>query len=105
HGEAARRRQTPLSGTRVDAQVKTTMDQSTEDIELSLLLDAIYRKYNYDFRYYAMASIKRRMKQAKERFSCHSYSALQDLVLHDESVLPALLSYLTVQVSEMFRDP
>src|SRR5690606_33894837 len=59
----------------------------------------------YDFRYYAMASIKRRMKQAKERFSCHSYSALQDLVLHDESVLPALLSYLTVQVSEMFRDP
>lgn len=81
------------------------MDQSTEDIELSLLLDAIYRKYNYDFRYYAMASIKRRMKQAKERFSCHSYSALQDLVLHDESVLPALLSYLTVQVSEMFRDP
>jgi chemotaxis protein methyltransferase CheR len=52
-----------------------------------------------------MASIKRRMKQAKERFHCRSYSALQDRVLHDEAVLPALLSYLTVQVSEMFRDP
>ncbi len=81
------------------------MDANTEDMELALLLDAIFHKYNYDFRHYAMASIKRRMKQAKERFSCRSYSALQDLVLHDESVLPGLLSYLTVQVSEMFRDP
>ena len=81
------------------------MDQKTEDIELVLLLEAIFQKYNYDFRHYAMASIKRRMKQARERFRCRTYSALQDLVLHDESVLPALLSYLTVQVSEMFRDP
>jgi chemotaxis protein methyltransferase CheR len=81
------------------------VDQKTEDIELALLLDGIFRKYNYDFRDYAMASIKRRMKQARERFHCQSYSALQDLVLHDESVLPVLLSYLTVQVSEMFRDP
>src|SRR5690606_22178013 len=59
----------------------------------------------YDFRRYAMASIKRRMSQAKQKFGCRSYSALQDLVLHDESVLPGLLGYLTVQVSEMFRDP
>src|SRR6202000_1205947 len=32
-------------------------------------------------------------------------SALQEKLLHDPSVLPALLGYLTVQVSEMFRDP
>ena len=89
----------------MDAQIISAADQTTEDIELALLLDAIYRKYNYDFRNYAMASITRRMRQAKERFNCRSYSALQDLVLHDESVLPSLLSYLTVQVSEMFRDP
>jgi chemotaxis protein methyltransferase CheR len=81
------------------------VDQTTEDIELALLLDAIFQKYNYDFRHYSMASIKRRMKQAREKFRCRSYSALQDLVLHDASVLPGLLSYLTVQVSEMFRDP
>ncbi|MES2624957.1 MAG: CheR family methyltransferase [Pseudomonadota bacterium] len=81
------------------------MDQKTEDIELTLLLDAIYRKYNYDFRDYAMASIKRRLSHAKTHFHCRSYSALQDLVLYDASVLPMLLSYLTVQVSEMFRDP
>lgn len=81
------------------------MDQKTEDIELHLLLEAIYRRYTYDFRQYSMASIRRRMKQAKERFNCRSYSALQDLVLHQPNLLPELLSYLTVQVSEMFRDP
>lgn len=81
------------------------MDQKIEDIELQLLLEAIYRRYTYDFRQYSLASIRRRLKQAKERFNCHSYSALQDLVLHEPSLMPELLSYLTVQVSEMFRDP
>ncbi len=78
---------------------------TTDDIELRLLLDAILQKFHYDFRGYAMASLKRRMMQAKERFGCPSFSALQELVLHDRSMLPKLLSYLTVQVSELFRDP
>lgn len=77
----------------------------TEDIELGLLLEAIYLKYHYDFRGYAMASIKRRLSQARDRFGCATFSALQDKVLHDRSMLPQLLGYLTVQVSEMFRDP
>ncbi|HEX4505457.1 MAG TPA: CheR family methyltransferase, partial [Alphaproteobacteria bacterium] len=34
-----------------------------------------------------------------------SFSALQDAVLHDSAIVPRLLDYLTVQVSEMFRDP
>lgn len=81
------------------------MDHKTEDIELRLFLEAIYQRYNYDFRSYAMASIKRRLKQARERYGCASYSALQDLALHNPFVFSELLSYLTVQVSEMFRDP
>ena len=77
----------------------------TDDIELRLLLEAIYRKYHYDFRGYAAASIKRRLAQAKEHFNCRSYTALQDRLLHEPDMLPKLLGYLTVQVSEMFRDP
>lgn len=76
-----------------------------EDIEIKLFLEAVYLKYHYDFRHYSMASIKRRLKQAKEYFRCESYSILQDRILHDSSLMPELLSYLTVQVSEMFRDP
>jgi len=80
------------------------MSDKTSDIELRLLLEAIFRKYHYDFRGYSMASIKRRMAQAKNHFSCRSYSQLQERVLHEPELLPQLLSFLTVQVSEMFRD-
>jgi chemotaxis protein methyltransferase CheR len=80
----------------------TTRDQ---DIELRLLIDAIFHKYHYDFRGYASASLKRRMASAMTRFSCTTLSQLQDKLLHDPGIFPALLDYLTVQVSEMFRDP
>jgi chemotaxis protein methyltransferase CheR len=89
----------------MDTQMKGPTPAKTEEIELKLLLEAIYQKYHYDFRSYSMASIKRRLSQAKNRLQCRSLSMLQDKVLHDPAVLPQLLSLLTVQVSEMFRDP
>lgn len=76
-----------------------------EDIEIRLLLEALYVRYHYDFRNYAMASVKRRLRQAREQMGFSTISALQERVLHDEAMLPRLLGYLTVQVSEMFRDP
>ena len=81
------------------------MNTSTDDIEIRLLLEAIYQKYHYDFRGYAMASIKRRLVQARERFGARSFSMLQDMALHDPHMMGELLPYLTVQVSELFRDP
>ena len=81
------------------------MPDKTQDIEIRLLLEAIYQKYHYDFRDYSMASIKRRLLQAQDHFQCSSFSMLQDRVLHEPEMLTHLLSYLTVQVSEMFRDP
>ncbi len=81
------------------------MPDKTQDIEFRLLLDAILQKYNYDFRGYSTSSLKRRLLQARERFGCETFSQLQDRVLHDPSTLPELLTYLTVQVSELFRDP
>ncbi len=76
-----------------------------EDIEIRLLLEALYVRYHYDFRNYAMASVKRRLRQAREQLGFPTVSAIQERVLHDETMLPRLLGYLTVQVSEMFRDP
>ncbi len=81
------------------------MPEKTEDIEIQLLLEALYQKYHYDFREYAQASIKRRLKQAREQMGFRSFSALQESLLHDSAMLGRLLGYLTVQVSEMFRDP
>jgi len=90
----------------LDAPVKDQPAlEKTEDIELRLLLEALYVRYHYDFRSYAMASIKRRLKQAREQLGFATFSALQESLLHDPAMLPRLLGYLTVQVSEMFRDP
>lgn len=76
-----------------------------EDIEIRLLLDALHIRYQYDFRNYSMASVKRRLIEARRHFGFETFSALQEAVLHDAAMLPKLLGYLTVQVSEMFRDP
>jgi chemotaxis protein methyltransferase CheR len=74
------------------------------DIELNLLLEAIYLKFHYDFRSYSRASLARRLADALRSFGCATLSGLQDRLLHDDSVFPELMRFLTVQVSDLFRD-
>lgn len=81
------------------------VSDAIEDLEIQLLLEALFQRYHYDFRHYARASIKRRLIQARQQLGYPTISAMQDRVLHDASALPRLLDFLTVQVSEMFRDP
>ena len=80
------------------------LDRNAE-IELRLLIEAIYLKYSYDFRDYSGASIKRRVSHALRQFDCSTISALQERVLHDPAAFMQLLQLLTIPVSEMFRDP
>lgn len=75
------------------------------DIEIRLLIEAVFLRYGHDFRDYSPASMKRRVLQAQQRMGAPSISALQERVLHDATEFAALLQYLTVPVSEMFRDP
>ena len=89
----------------MDAEVTRATRLSDFEIELQLLLDAIFLKYHYDFRGYAQASLKRRVRTALERFGCATLSQLQDRVLRDATLFQALLDLLTVPVSDMFRDP
>lgn len=81
------------------------MTDADIDIELRLLTEAIFLKYHYDFREYATSSLKRRIRTAMVPFECRTVSQLQDKVLHEPEVFAALLDFLTVPVSEMFRDP
>jgi chemotaxis protein methyltransferase CheR len=85
--------------------VTASAHDRVEDLEIRLLLEALFQRYHYDFRNYARASIKRRLVQAREQMGFASISALQDSLLHEPTTLNRLLGYLTVQVSEMFRDP
>jgi chemotaxis protein methyltransferase CheR len=76
-----------------------------ERVEIELLLEAIYRIYGYDFRRYAPASIRRRFLHRMQAEGVKSFSALQDLVLHDEHAMGRLLDDVSIPVTEMFRDP
>ena len=75
------------------------------DIELRMLVEAVYLKYNYDFRDYTGASQKRRVLVAMREMGCDTVSALQAKVLHEPNGFAQLLQFLTIPVSEMFRDP
>jgi chemotaxis protein methyltransferase CheR len=75
------------------------------DIELRMLIEAIYLQYNYDFRDYTGASQKRRVLHALREMDCDSISALQARVMHEPAAFSQLLQFLTIPVTEMFRDP
>ena len=78
---------------------------STEELELELLLEGIFRRYGYDFRGYAGASLKRRLWKRMTLERIPTLTALLDRVLHDPDTLDRLLKDLSINVTEMFRDP
>lgn len=74
-------------------------------IELALLTEAIFLKYGYDFRHYSEAHLRRRIKHALGKFGIPNISALQHEVLYDKDIFELLLAELSINVTEMFRDP
>ncbi len=80
-------------------------DTENEEIELQLLLEAIYLKYSYDFREYARASIKRRILHRLALSGLPNLSVMQHRLLSDREFFDTLLGDLSINVSEMFRDP
>lgn len=76
-----------------------------EEIEIRLLLDAVYRYYGFDFRDYAISSLRRRIWEHAQTESLTTISALQERLLHDSKSMERFLHGLSVSVSYMFRDP
>jgi chemotaxis protein methyltransferase CheR len=76
-----------------------------EEIELGLLLEGIFRRYGFDFREYAPASLRRRVWRRAHAEGVQTLSALQSLLLHDPACMERLLLDLSINVTAMFRDP
>lgn len=74
-------------------------------LEVELLIQAVYLRFQYDFRQYSRSSVRRRLEQAMTRFQCGSITELQKRIIHEENFFPQLIPYLTVNTTEMFRDP
>jgi len=76
-----------------------------ENLETELLLEAMFRRYGFDFRQYSPASLRRRILACMRQEGMATVSALQDKVLHDAAAMERFLLAATVNVTEMFRDP
>ena len=76
-----------------------------ENLEIDLLLEAIYRQHGFDFRGYARSSLRRRVRAVVAAESLTTVSGLMERMLHDPACLERLLLGLSVNVSAMFRDP
>ena len=76
-----------------------------EQIEINLLLEAIYQRYGYDFKQYNQASIKRRLLHHLAKTGHPNISTLIPEILYDETAFKALVFDISVMVTEMFRDP
>jgi chemotaxis protein methyltransferase CheR len=76
-----------------------------EQLEISLLLEGVYRQYGFDFRQYAKASLRRRLWRRVYAEGLRTISGLQERVLHDPAAMERLLLDLSINVTSMFRDP
>ncbi|MCF8347408.1 MAG: protein-glutamate O-methyltransferase CheR [Bacteroidales bacterium] len=77
----------------------------TVNLEIELLLEAIFQQYGYDFRNYSKAHVKRRLLSRLSTSGLKSISEMQHKVLHEPGFFDQLLRDLSINVTEMFRDP
>jgi chemotaxis protein methyltransferase CheR len=78
---------------------------AVESIEIQLLLEAVYRRYGFDFRDYAYPSIRRRIWSSARAEGLESIAEFQGRLLHDPACMERFLLAVTVNVTTMFRDP
>lgn len=85
--------------------MRTLMTDESQDLEVELLIEALFQRFKYDFRNYARSSVARRLQHAMTRFHCPTISHIQARLLHEPAFLSELIDVLTVPTTEMFRDP
>lgn len=75
------------------------------DIEIKLLMEGVYQVYGHDFREYSEASLRRRLTNWLSGSEFATFSLAQSHLLRSRALFDSLLRGITVNVSEMFRDP
>lgn len=73
--------------------------------EITKLTDAIFTKYGYDFSNYAISSFKRRILMVLKKYGLKSVDKLIQKILFDPAFFEQFVLDITVNTTEMFRDP
>jgi len=85
--------------------MKTTEHNIIRDEELDLLFNEFFQLHGYDFTNYARASLKRRVNRLMIIDKFPSFAELFYRVKNDTNYLKRFVEEITVNVTEMFRDP
>lgn len=83
----------------------TVIIDDLESIEISLLLEGIYRAYGFDFRHYLRSSLRRRILNHMHTEGLPNITALLEKVFHEPGYIRLLLNDFSINVTEMYRDP
>lgn len=79
--------------------------QTVEELEIDLLLEAIFRCYGHDFRGYRHDALRRRLQPLMREEGLAELSALQGRVLHDPACSARVIRALTQRPAPLFDDP
>jgi len=82
-----------------------TINNQTLEIEINLLLEAIFKRYGYDFRHYSRASLIRRIMNFRDKSKVNHIADMIPRILRDKEFLNDFLHNISIKVTEMFRDP
>ena len=73
--------------------------------ELDILINDVFETYGYDFGGYSRASFKRRIDRLINLDGLGNYAVFLQRVLSDSDYFNRMVEEITVNVTEMFRDP
>lgn len=92
---------------RLDAEEfgEEVLSDTVGQIEIDLLLEAVVRRYGYDFRQYSDKMLRRRLNLFRIQNQAKNLSELIPRLLHENEMMQQLLSTMSVTVTEFFRDP
>lgn len=79
--------------------------EATGELEIDLLLEALYQRFGVDFRAYERAALRRKLHELMRSRTLATVSQVQDRALHDPDTRAVLLRTLSVQPALLFDDP
>lgn len=76
-----------------------------DDREIEVLINEVYEYYGYDFSGYSRASFRRRVERLYQLDGFDTFGQLLSKVRSDPGYVMRMVEEITVNVTDMFRDP
>jgi chemotaxis protein methyltransferase CheR len=87
------------------ARIGNTGGAATEDLEIELLLEALFQQFGADFRGYDRPALRRKLQALMRARALHTVSSLQERLLHEPGAAAALLRALAPAPAGLFDYP